>query len=797
MRGLEGVRVLELGELVSAAYAAKLLADLGADVVKVESPAGDRARRRGPFPGGTPDPERSGLFLYLNTNKRSVVLSLEDPAERARLDALIARSDILVHNLPAARLAALDLGYPTLARVQPSLVVCSITPFGLTGPRAGWRAEELQVTNAGGWAWLSPGALERPELPPLKAAGHQADFQGGLAGATAALASYYRAQRTGEGEHIDLSVQAYVASILEAGIITHTYLGPVPTRHGQRGLNPWGIYRAKDGLIFLSVIEEDQWGRLVELMGRPEWAQLEPFQNALGRLQNVDVLTGFVQEWIADWKVDDLYHEGQKRRVCFAPVLEMRELAAQDHLEARGFFVDVEHPEAGRVTQLGAPYRLANPWWKIRRPAPRLGEHGGELLRAPLPSEPHPAVPARGLPLEGVRVIDLSWVWAGPFGAMQLAHLGAEVIKIESEGRPDLGRRLPIFVPDLPPGLNRSGYFNQWNQGKRSVRLNLAEPRAIELLRRLIAKSDVVIDNFATGVMERLGLGYPVLRELKPDLIAASISGYGHTGPRRAYMAYGPAIAPLSGLATLSGYPGGAPREVGISLGDPTAGISAAAAICAALAARARTGEGQHIDVSLWESTAALMAEGWMDFALNGTQPARMGNRDPWMAPHGAFRCAGEDAWIAIACADDAEWRALARAIDPDLLEDPRFVDLAARRRNEDALEACIAGWTRTQDAHALAIRLQAVGVPAYPSLSAPELVQDPQLAARGFFERLEHAEVGRRTHAGIPWLLTHGRNGVRSPAPLLGADTESVLRDLLGHSPEEIARLTEDKILY
>jgi crotonobetainyl-CoA:carnitine CoA-transferase CaiB-like acyl-CoA transferase len=253
---------------------------------------------------------------------------------------------------------------------------------------------------------------------------------------------------------------------------------------------------------------------------------------------------------------------------------------------------------------LGSPYVLGERWWQIRRPAPLLGQHTAEVHAEwdkSRPREPatSPAVVSAGRPLEGIRVVDFSWVWAGPYCAMQLAHLGAEVIKLESRARPDLGRRVPIYPQGMEPHLDRCGYFNQWNQGKKSVQLNLSKPGAIEIAKKLISVSDVVIDNFATGVMESFGLGHEELRKLKPDLIVASITGYGHTGPQRSYMGYGPAIVMVSGLASLTGYAGGPPQEVGISLGDPNGGIHAAAAICAALAARARHGGGQSIDASL------------------------------------------------------------------------------------------------------------------------------------------------------------------------------------------------------
>ena len=798
MEGLEGLRVLELGEGVSAAYATKLMADLGADVIKVEELEGDRARRRGPFPGGADDPERSGIFLYLNTNKRGVALDLR--RDRARLERLVASVDVLVHNFPPAAMAERGIGYEAFRRLNPRLVLCSITPFGLTGPYRDYAAEELTLAHGGGWANLSPGALERADGPPLKVFGHQCDFQAGVAAAAATLAACRGAQRSGRGEHIDFSTHSFVASFLEQALVHYSYAGRVATRFGQRLLYPWGIYACADGLIFLAIIEEDQWLRLVELMGRPEWAELEIFRNTVVRSENWDVLKLYLEEWTRRWKVEELYHQGQARRICFAPVFTLAEMSRQPHLAERRFFVDVEHPQAGRLTQPGAPYRLSRDWWRVRRPAPALGQHTSEVeseIAAGLPPAPAPVEPPRALPLQGVRVLDFTWVWAGPFCTLHLAHLGAEVIRVESSRRLDAGRRLPIFPSDMQGGPNRSGYYNQWNQGKKCVQINLHHPDGVALARDLAARSDVVVENFATGVMERLGLGYETLRSARPDLIMASISGYGQTGPQRAYMAYGPAIAPLTGLSSLTGYAGDVPREVGISYGDPNGGIHAAAAICAALLARERTGAGVHIDVSLWEAMAVLVAEGWMDHTMNGTQPPRMGNRDPRMAPHGCYRCAGEDAWVTIACPDDASWRVLCAALgQPYLAHDARFATVAARKRNEDALDATLSGWTATRDRWQVTRLLQAVAVPAFPSLSPKDLVLDPHLEARGFFARLPHPEVGVRAHAGIPWRLTHGPSVVRAPAPLLGQHTDEVLRELLGYSDAQIGRLHEASAL-
>jgi benzylsuccinate CoA-transferase BbsF subunit len=380
---------------------------------------------------------------------------------------------------------------------------------------------------------------------------------------------------------------------------------------------------------------------------------------------------------------------------------------------------------------------------------------------------------------------------------MNLAHLGAEVIRFESEGRPDLYRRIPIHPDGVEKTLNTSGMFAQWNQGKKSVALNLAEPQAIELLKDFIDTCDVVVENFATGVMERLGLGYSVLAERNPGLIMASISGYGETGPYANYMGYGPAIAPLTGLAMGTGFVGGGPAEMGVSMPDPTAGITMAFEICAALEKRRESGRGDHLDVSLWEATAVFSVEAWMDHVMNGAEPTPNGSRDLAMSPHGFFPTRGEDDWISIACASDEQWQALSEELAPELGDDPRFRLFLDRKRNESELEEELAGRTRDRERWELSRALQARGIAAFPAMTSADLLSDPHLEARGFLVTKVHPEVGTRKHTGIPYSLRRRPNGVRKAAPVLGADTDAVLSEVLGYSADEIRALSESKVLY
>ena len=299
------------------------------------------------------------------------------------------------------------------------------------------------------------------------------------------------------------------------------------------------------------------------------------------------------------------------------------------------------------------------------------------------------------------------------------------------------------------------------------------------------------------GVMNKMGLGYEVLKQLKPDIIMISMSGYGATGPERAYVSYGPAQVPMSGLSSVTGFPGFPPMHVGFSYGDPNGGLHGAFAVLAALMHRARTGEGQYIDLSQWETSVALLGEGLMAEQMHGDPPPRAGNRDAHMAPHGLFRCQGQDRWVSIVVANEDEWRRLCRGMGrPELADDARFASLADRKKNEDVLESVIGEWTQARTDIEVTHTLQAAGVAVFPALTNKDLAQDQHLQERGFFVEREHPEVGVRRHAGVPWVFSDTPCQVHRSAPCLGQDTDAVLQNLLGYSAEEVTALRAGEVL-
>jgi crotonobetainyl-CoA:carnitine CoA-transferase CaiB-like acyl-CoA transferase len=810
---LDNVRVVECGDGVAAAFATKLMALLGANVIKVEPPDGDRTRLRGPYFNDRIDRENSGLFLYLNADKSGVTLDLRSDSDRAKLDELLASADILIHNFPPYERPALRMESAAIHAAHPHLIVTGISAFGDYGPRANWRAYELNVVHAGGVAALGPLSSKRPDLPPLKLYGHQAEFQAGNHAAFVTLAAWFNRIQGGAGQTAEISAQECLAAMLELSFLFYTYMGLRTSRLGGRLIGPWRMFDCRNGKLLLACVEEHQWQSLIELMGNPEWAHEEIFKDRLRRGRNSDALCALMEEWFSQWDVTELFHTCQQRRIPAAPVNRMADLFADRHLRERRFFccLPLRDPRY-HVEVASMPFKASDMGWRLERPAPLLGEHNAQVWVARTPAHRETAGrpmssngDADGLdkirdgkgPLAGIRVLDFSWVWQGPFCTLQLAHLGAEVIRVESAKRPEINRLIPPFA-EGKAGLNRAGSFNQWNQGKRSILLDLTNSEAVEIARALAAHCDLVVENFAPGVISRMGLGYERLRESRPDIIMLSLSGYGQTGPYSRYVSYGGLLGAQSGLFSVSGYAADEPGETGITYGDPNSGVLAVFAAIAALIHRARTGRGQYIDVSLWEALEMVLPEAWLEYSMNSREPPVTANRDRWMAPHNCYKSKGDaEEWVTIAVGSEAEWYALCSAIgQPELAADPRFASPALRKQNEDELDAIITRWTSTRDRWEAAELLQRAGVAAMPTLTNKDLAMDPHLRERGFLVELEHPEVGKRTHAGIPWKMTGTPCRVARPAPLLGADTDEVLQSLLNFSKQELEQLRRKGVI-
>ena len=560
----------------------------------------------------------------------------------------------------------------------------------------------------------------------------------------------------------------------------------------------------RDGVVLIQCTEDAEFRRLLEIFGEPDWGRMEIFRTTAQRGPVSDVLDQLIEGELSDMSQQAFLDLAFQHRVPAAPIHYANDILGWDHLAARGFLGPVAVTDGRRQAEIPLPgppwrYRDEEPALR-RRVSPRLGDAGDDLDRIWARRRGHPTPRTTGEqavppPLAGVRVIDLTWVWAGPHATLQLANLGAEVIRIETSSRVDVTRRLGPFVDDRP-GVDRSGYFNQYNQGKKSVALNLKTERGLKLLRQLIARADVVIDNMSAGALDRMGLPYEELVRINPSIVAVSMTGFGESGPYRDHLAYGSLIDALSGTSSANGPVGGGPTDLVMSLPDPTAGLHAALATVAALYRARSTGRAVRVECSMLEAFMAAFPWQVVFGGVTGHDAPVMGNRDEQCCPHEVFPCRDEDRWIAIAVNDDEQFAALAAAIGaPDLRHDPRFRSLELRRVHERALETIVTEWTSTQDVDHAVETLRAAGVPAEKVARMDEVVRSSRLAARDYFTYFAHPEFGVRALAGVPWLTDRSPMRVRGPAPTLGQHTREVLTGVLDLSPETVERLIEEGV--
>jgi crotonobetainyl-CoA:carnitine CoA-transferase CaiB-like acyl-CoA transferase len=804
------MRVLELARDVAGPYAAKLLADLGAEVIKVEPPEGDPSRSFGPFPNAAPDPEASGLYLYLNAGKRGIVLDLTQARDHRQCLQLATHADAVIESFPPGELEQLGLGASVLTAARASLVLVSITPFGQWGPKSAWRGNDLIGFHSSGFAHGFPALqVDTPELAPLNAPTYAAELLAGQSAAAAALHGLLAAQQTGTGSHLDVSLQEAIGAANNSQFNSQLKSGRAQRVFSDQPSNATvALLPCSDGWVAISPREEHQWARWLEVMGGPAWAAEPRFADRASRERNWAALYSLLAEWSRSQTKNDLFEAAQARRVACYQLGTATDLLASPQLAARQFFVEVEDAELGgrqvgahpaelsRLTLPGRPYHFAAPesvGLPVPTRAPRLGQHTAEILaelRVRL-STPHPRPLPEGegerrvlRPLAGVRVVDFSWVLTGPICTRYLAALGAEVIKVESAARPDLSPR------DLA--------WEELNPSKRSITLNLKQSRARSLARELIARSDVVVENFSTGVMERLGLDYASLLAANPRIIMASSSALGRTGPERERVAYGTLIQCFTGWAALSAHPGRPPRSSGGIWTDPLTAAFETVLVLAAIWRQRATGVGGFYDLSMAEATICSVPEPILAWCLNQEILEPRGNRHPRWAPQGCYPAAGNDRWVALSVQSDSQWATLCELIGrEDLLANAALATSAGRQSQHDAIDAAIAAWTRGRSGAETAACLQAHGIAATPTLEPAEVLNDAHLIERGFTCQVERLNGGASPTLGVPWLVDGRRpNRFRRP-PRLGEDNAYVFQELLGLADDEYNRLVAEQVIY
>ena len=670
---LSGFLVVDLSTWIGGAYCTKLLADGGADVIKVESPEGDPLRRWSASGAAIPAEDDGALFNFLAASKRSVVI---DGTETGGLDALhglLHSADAVVWSRGSPLAAQPSLDPRAVLRAHPHLMVTSITPFGLEGPWSDKPATEFTLQAwSGGIVGLARG---KPERPPVFVGGQIGEWLAGLYGAIGTLAARRRAA-TG-GELVDVSILETLAMCLTYYPVTFNDQLGRPMRRKRFVATP-GVGAASDGLVGLGCGTGQQWLDFCVLVGHPEW--MEDQSLFLDRT----ALTPVIDDWIARRSVDEVLREASAFRIPNAPITNGANAATWAHFRERGTFV--ANPKDG-ATNPGPPFRLGSGSLRAPEAAPRLGEMDGG---APLPA--HPArTPANGasrvLPFEGLRILDMTSFWAGPLTGHTLALLGADVIHLESATRPD-GARLVGGVPQSEDQYwERGPIFAALNTNKKSLTVNLSEQRGLDLVRRFIGTCDVIIENYTPRVLDQLGLDFESLRAERPDLIMVRMPGFGLDGPGRDLSAFAFVIEDAAGLTWLTGHSDLLPFEP-YCVGDPNAGLHALFGLLLALEHRERTGEGGLVEAAMVDAALNVAAEQPIEFSAYGALLERAGNRGPTAAPQNLYKVSGpdergrDDGWVAIAVATDEQWYGLRSALgDPAWAADPELATMPGRVR--------------------------------------------------------------------------------------------------------------------
>jgi crotonobetainyl-CoA:carnitine CoA-transferase CaiB-like acyl-CoA transferase len=796
---LAGLRVLELATGVAGPYCGKLYAGLGADVIKVEPPAGDSSRYGGPFPNDVPDPARSGLFLHLNTGKRSFASQIWPSLSDAAVGSLLADTDVLLLSQRPEELQAAGVDLPGLLKRYPRLVVTSVTPFGLTGPYANYRGGELICYALGGYMMLT-GA---PDREPIKSYGDLVQYQAGGQAALGTLAALFARERTGRGQLVDVSAMES-ATYLLGGVEQQAYFyGRVARRNGTRLLGfppehsyPSTIRPCADGYVHCHSNNRHP-DLLAALIPDPQLLDPALLKTPMGHADQIDAI---MDSWLADKTRVEIVQAAQELRLPFTEVMEPGEVMHDPHHKVRGSFVEVDQPAVGKLSQPGAPFRFSATPWETR-PSP------GPLMPGPAPAwHPRTAMtPSAGRstgendrPLAGYRIIDFTNAVAGPMATSLLGVLGAEVVKVESPAaRPrNAAGTAPLREGCEDVSYDRIMLYNNLNHSKRAAALDVARPAGREVFLKLVAKADAVVQNFSPRVMRNLHLDYSVLSSVNPGVILTSMPAFGLSGPYQDRGSYGPGVDAMSGLCHLTGYEDGPPMKPGNFFCDQNAAVLSAFATMAALWARERRAGGQHVELAMIEGEFQILGDAYIDFEMNGRERRRQGNLHAQMEPHGVFPSQGDDQWVAIAAENDDQWVALATAINrPDLATESALATLEGRREHRASIAAAISSWTREKTHLEAQDALQAAGVPAGAVLDTGELLRNDHVVARHGFEYVEVPNVGPAPYPRPAFLLSGTPVPLVTPAPGFAADNDYVLKTLSGLSDADIAQLEAEGV--
>jgi crotonobetainyl-CoA:carnitine CoA-transferase CaiB-like acyl-CoA transferase len=793
---LAGYTVIDLSTGIAGAYCTKLLADGGATVIKVEPPEGDPLRRWSSSGATIQAGSDGALFSFLAGSKHSVVADPEVDDDVKMVHRLLAAANAVVWSVGSKVAEHQDFTPATVHRAHPHLTVTSITPFGLEGPWRDRAATEFTLQAwSGGIVGLGRGL---PERAPVYIGGQVGEYMAGGYASVAILASRFGRGGLGEpGELIDLSMLETQILCLTYYPVTYFEMLGRPWRDARRLTVP-GVAQAKDGLVDLGCGTAQQWFDLCAMVGHPKWIDEE---SPLTITEQANIHAEDIYAWVEANPVDEIRELATAFRIPNAPVANGANISSLEHFAERGSFV--RNPRDG-FQQPSHPYRMRPAQLRPPGPAPRLGEHTAQYRAASLRPHPVPSVSAspNPLPFSGLRVLDMTTFWAGPSCTHFLAMLGADVVHVESARRPD-GTRLIAGVPITEDQWwEKSPIYAALNTNKKGLALDLQSPRGREVLRRLIATCDVIVENFTPRVLDQIGLDFAAVQAVRPDAVMLRMPGFGLDGPWRDNPAFAYAIESASGLSWLTGYPDRPPYEP-YSIGDPNAGVHALNALLLALEHRRRTGEGVLVEAAMVDAALSISAEQIIEYTAYGALLQRAGNRGPTAAPQNLYRAADIDefgrldSWVAIAVTTDEQWESLCGAVgSPSWATDPKLSTKAGRHANQDLIDEQLATWCEHRSRDDIVAALWDAGVPVAKVMQPHRQTELDQLAFRGFFEEVEHPVNGRAKLSTVPMRFSGGPAVFHThAAPLLGQHNHELLAEL-GLTASEIAELEAEGII-
>ena len=803
---LEGYRALDLTGL-NGQFCGRVLADLGMEVIKIEPPGGDPVRNLPPFIQSGAGKRLSATFAHLNAGKTSKVLDLDKDSDRAAFLELVRSADVVLESFQPGELAAKGLGYRELSAINPGIVMGSITAFGQTGPKKNLAYNDLVALAQSGFLYIAGD----PSMAPVRPPETQAYYFASLFAAAGVLAALYRRERTGQGDHIDASMQETLATqehIIRLWANEKVISKRAGSQHGS--VAPAKIFSCRDGYVYLYVTRQhwklflSAWKDHPAVFDAPEWL------NNVYRRAHADELNPAVEAFLGRFTMAEITDLLQAQGIPCVPVNTPLGFANDEHVRGRGFLAPVEHAEFGATRQPAVPFVVDGERIPVGtvpvldRGSPALGSFmAGErreqagAFSAVSDSDTNPSSRTQSSgngPLDGLRIVSFDHVLAGPYGTTILAELGADVIKVESSK----GGMDPFRFFGTGEDPNVSPRFLEFNRNKRSFTVNLKHPRGQSVLHDLVAKADAVLDNYSVDVVARIGLAYDQLRAIKPDIVNLRMPGLGTTGPKRHFSTVGVNITAFTGLTYLWNHPGMTRPPIGAQtvFPDYVSGVLCAIIIISGVLHRDRRKKGAFIDLAQAEATAFMLGASLMEAAANGNDPQPIGNTSPTAAPHDVYPCQGEDRWCVIAVENESQWNALAQILGGEVANDARFRTMKDRLRHRNALNAIISRWTEKQDAFAVMDRLQRAGVPSGVVQTGEDLVNDPQLQERGFIVAVDNPRLGRVILPNFPLQFANTHLTRRWEFPVLGRDTEAVLRDVVGYSKETIEQLRNDGVL-